>query len=170
MKAKVIVVSLLSIATASQPAFSAVGAKLPADGPPHVAPSVPADGGETVVVAMPFSSLQLNPSLVEYLGLSPTQVRSIQKLMDQEQPKTEPLMLELRTISAKLGIAVQRSQSNDNEGAAKELAATQDRLLKQLMTANLRLQRRIDDVLYSQQRKKLDALKRAAGVSVGEGN
>src|SRR5258708_40135611 len=63
--------------------FSALHAMLEAD----IArtPAVPKEptssfGGEMVLVAMPFSSLQLNPSLVEYLGLNPTQVRSIQSL------------------------------------------------------------------------------------------
>ncbi|MGA8438863.1 MAG: hypothetical protein WB762_05860 [Candidatus Sulfotelmatobacter sp.] len=88
---------------------------------PEPAPSVNA---ETVVVAMPFSSLQLNPSLVKYLGLNPSQVRSIQSLMDQQRPSTEPLMLELRTISAELGFAIAQSRSNDAEGAAQRLAAT----------------------------------------------
>src|ERR1700733_8242309 len=67
---------------------------------PEPTPSLTAQ----MVVAMPFSSLQLNPSLIEYLGLNQTQVRSIQGLMDQERPKTEPLTLELRTISAELGV------------------------------------------------------------------
>jgi hypothetical protein len=130
----------------------------------------PSPGGETVWVAMPFSSLQLNPSLVEYLGLNPTQVRSIQRLMDQERPTTEPLMDELRTVSAELGVAVRQSQSNDNEGVTQSLAATQTRLLKQLMRANSRLQRRIDNVLDPQQRKKLDAFRRMAEVSMAHGN
>jgi hypothetical protein len=55
--------------------------------------------GDLVLIAMPFSSLRLSPSLVEYLGLTPTQVRSIQRLMDRERATTEPLMHELRTIS-----------------------------------------------------------------------
>jgi hypothetical protein len=205
MKAKVIVAFLLSIVTASQPAFTAVRRKLPNDEAPHVAmvgvsadnahvladlvaippaiprgprdllrdyelemasiaaqfsmdlgaisnavrtrqitreqgecvsgepyrvaimqfqlfsalhvileediaraPAVPTEptpspGGETVLVAMPFSSLQLSPTLVEYLGLTRTQAKAIQKLMDHERPTTEPLMDELRTVSAELG-------------------------------------------------------------------
>ena len=229
VKAKVIVAFLLSIATASQPAFTAVRRKLPNDDPPHVAMvgvsadnahvladlvatreqgeyvigvpyqvammqfqllgalhsmltadiawtrAVPAEptppaGGEVALVAMPFSSLQLTPSLVEYLGLNPTQARSIQRLMDRDRPKTEALMLKLRTVSAELGVAIRQNQNNDDKGVARSLAATQARLLKQLMTANLRLQRRIDDVLDPQQRKKLDALKHAGEVTVGEGS
>jgi Spy/CpxP family protein refolding chaperone len=130
----------------------------------------PSPGGEMVLVAMPVSSLQLSPSLVEYLGLNPTQVRSIQKLMDQERPKTQPLMLELRTVSAELGVAIRQNQSNNDKSVAQSLSATQARLLKQIMRANSRLQRRIDDVLDPQQRKKLEAFTRNAEVSVAPGN
>jgi hypothetical protein len=77
--------------------------------------------------------------------------------MDGERPKTEPLMLELRTIGVELGVAIEQSQSNDNEGAARKLAAAQARLLKQLMIANSRLQRRIDHVLNPQRRGQLEA-------------
>jgi hypothetical protein len=152
--------------------FSALHAMLEADiARTPAAPTEPtSSAGEMVLVAMPFSSLQLSPSLVEYLGLNPTQVRSIQRLMDEERPKTEPLMLKLRTVSAEMAVAIEQSQSNDNEGAAQKLAATQARLLKRLMMANSRLQRRIDKVLDQQQRKKLDAFKRTGEVTVGEGN
>ena len=153
--------------------FSALHTMLAADiarTPAVPTEPTPPRGGGPVLVAMPFSSLQLNPSLIGYLGLNATQVRSIQGLMEQERPKTEVLMLELRTVSAELGVAIRQSQNNDNEGAAQKLAATQARLLKQLMRANLRLQRRIDEVLDPQQRKKLDAFKRTGEVTIGEGN
>ncbi len=183
MKAKPVVVFLLSIVTASEPAFTAVRRELPSDEPPHVAmvgvstdnahalaDPTPSATGEVVVVAMPFSSLQLSPTLVEYLGLTRTQVKAIQKLMDHERPTTEPLMEELRTVSAELGVAIRQNQSSDNEGVAQSLAATQARLLKQLMRANSRLQRRIDDVLGPQQLKKLDALRHKTEVSVAYGS
>ena len=183
MKAKLVVVFLLSIVNASEPAFPAVRGKLPSDEPPHgtmvgvstnnadaLADPTPSSTGEAVLVAMPFSSLRLNPSLVEYVGLTPTQVRSIQKLMDQERPTTEPLMHELRTISGEPGAAIQQSQNNENERTSQRLAARQAQLLKQLMRANSRLQRRINDVLNPQQRKKLDSFKRTSQVLVGEGN
>jgi len=125
---------------------------------------------EMALVAMPFSSLQLSPSLVEYLGLTATEVKAIQKLMDQERPTTEPLMDELRTISTELGVAIEQSQNNESEGTAQRLAARQARLLKQLMSANSRLQRRINNVLDPQQRKKLDSLKRTSQVTVVDGN
>jgi hypothetical protein len=64
------------------------------------------------LVTIPFSSLQLNPSLVEFLRLTPTQVRSIRRLMDQERPTTELLVHELQIISPELNDATQ-------EGTAK---------------------------------------------------
>jgi Spy/CpxP family protein refolding chaperone len=130
----------------------------------------PPPAGETVLVAMPFSSFPLSPSMVEYLGLTSTQAKAIQKLMDQERPTTEPLIHELRTVGGELCAAIQQSQNHQNEGTAQRLAARQARLLKQLMRANFRLQRRINDVLDSQQRKKLDSFKRTSEVMVGEGN
>jgi hypothetical protein len=90
--------------------------------------------------------------------------------MDQERPKTELLVLELRTVTAELGVAIRQSQNTGREGPAQSLTATQARLLKQLMRANSRLQRRIDEVLDPQQRKKLDTFKRSGEVTVGEGN
>jgi Spy/CpxP family protein refolding chaperone len=132
-------------------------------------PTPPA-GGEVALVAMPFSSLQLSPTLVEYLGLTRTQAKAIQKLMDRERPTTEPLMDELRAISGEPRIAIQRIYNNENQGSAQRLAARQVRLLRQLMRANSRLQRRINDVLDPQQRKKLDSFKRTSEVTVVDGN
>jgi len=119
---------------------------------------------------MPFSSLQLRPTLVEYLSLTRTQAKAIQRLMDRERPTTEPLMDELRTIRAELRVAIQQSQNTENEGTAQTLAARQARVLKQLMKANSRLQQRINDVLDPQPRKKLDSFKRTSEVTVAEGN
>jgi Spy/CpxP family protein refolding chaperone len=132
--------------------------------------SVPFPAGKMVLVTIPFSSLQLSPSLVEYLRLTPTQVRSIQRLMDEERPTTEPLMHELRIISAEFNDATQKRPNRENEASAQTLAASQARLLKQLVRANSRLQQRIKNVLDPRQRKKLDYLRQASEVTVSEGN
>jgi Spy/CpxP family protein refolding chaperone len=177
MNAKVVVAFLLSVLTASEPALTAVRRKLSNDEPPHLATvgvstdnahvlayPHPSTTGEVILVAMPFSSLQLSPTLVEYLGLTRTQAEAIQKLMDHERPTTEPLMDELRTVSAGLSVAIRQNQSNESEGVTQSLAAAQARLLKQLMRTNSRLQRKIDEVLGPQQRKKLDALRHKGEV------
>jgi Spy/CpxP family protein refolding chaperone len=193
MKSNAIIALLLCIVTSSQPAFTGVQPKPTDDEPVHatiarpssdcahvsadllVAPTpamptdpTPSSAGDMVVVAMPFSSLQLSPTLVEYLSLTLTQAKAIQRFMDRERPTTEPLMDQLRTISAEL--VANRKNRTENEGAAQRLAAKQARLLKQLMRANSRLQRRINDVLDPQQRKKLDSLTRSSEVTVVDGN
>jgi|SRR5579859_4285549 len=183
MKATVIVAFLLSIVAASEPAFTTVRSKLPNDQPPHpatvgvptynahvLADPNPSSTGEVVLVAMPFSSLQLSATLVEYLGLTRTQAKAIRKLIDHERPTTEPLMDELRTVSAGLSVALRQNQSNESEGVTQSLAAAQARLLKQLMRTNVRLQRMIDEVLGPQQRKKLDALRHKTEVGVVHGS
>jgi hypothetical protein len=182
MRSNAIVPLLLCIIASSQPAFAGVQRRPTDDELPHVTistssrtPAVPTDttsstAGDLVVVAMPFSSLQLSPSLVEYLALTPTQVRSIQNLMDRERPTTEPLMHELRIISGALRDGIQDVHNNENEGATQRLAARQVWLLKQLIRANSRLQRRINDVLDPQQRKKLDSFKRTSEVTVVDGD
>src|SRR5438309_10898457 len=45
---------------------------------------------EVVMVALPFSSLQLNPSLASYLSLTSSQVETIQQVMMREQHSLEP--------------------------------------------------------------------------------
>jgi Spy/CpxP family protein refolding chaperone len=130
----------------------------------------PSPTGELVAIAMPFSSLQLSPPLVEYLGLTTTQVKAIQKLMGQERPTAEPLMHELQKTSSELRAAIQQRRNNNNEGATPRLAARQAQLLKQLMRSNLRLRQRINGVLNPRQRKKLDSFRRTSEVTVGEGN
>ena len=58
----------------------------------------PADSrreNEIVIVALPFSSLQLN-QLAEYLNLTESQLKAIHEVMMQEQKNLEPMMTELR--------------------------------------------------------------------------
>jgi hypothetical protein len=195
MKSNAIIALLLCIVTSSQPAFTGVQLKRTDHEPAHVtiarpssdcahvsadllvAPTLavptdpaPSSTRDMVVVAMPFSSLQLSPTLVEYLSLSRAQAKAIQRLMDRERPTTEPLMDELRTISAELRVAIQQSQNTENEGTAQTLAARQARVLKQLMKVNSRLQQRINDALDPQQRKRLDFFKRTNDVTAVDGN
>lgn len=62
----------------------------------------PTQEREIVMVALPFSSLQLNPSLSEYLSLRPSQVAAIQQVMVRERQSRQPLMTELRITREKL--------------------------------------------------------------------
>src|SRR6266478_461082 len=64
--------------------------------------SAPAQNGQAVVLALPFSSLELDPSLAQYLGLKPEQVSAIQDLMLKERSKIAPLVAQLRTTQQEL--------------------------------------------------------------------
>jgi Spy/CpxP family protein refolding chaperone len=125
----------------------------------------PGQKNEIVVVALPFSSLQLNSSLVEYLNLSQSQVEAIQQLMLQEQQNLEPLMTELQATRAKL-LAV--SSEHINEKEVKGLADREANVLAKLIVANARMQSKIYKLLNPDQQKKLNDLERTQGAATME--
>jgi LTXXQ motif family protein len=112
---------------------------------------------DVAVVALPFSSLQLNPSLATYLSLTSSQVEAIQQVMMREQHSLEPLMKTLRTTREKLlGIGSEHA----NEKQVKALADTEASLLARLIVANARMQSHIYKILSPEQQKKLSDLER----------
>src|SRR6201988_3753113 len=112
---------------------------------------------EVVMVALPFSSLQLNPSLATYLSLTSYQVEAIQRVMMREQHSLEPLMTALRTAQEKL-LAI--GSEDVNEKQVKALADTEASLLARLIVANARTQSDIYKILSPEQQKKLSDLER----------
>jgi hypothetical protein len=112
---------------------------------------------EVVMVALPFASLQLNPSLATYLSLTSSQVEAIQQVMTQEQHSLEPLMTQLRTTREKL-VAI--GSEHVNEKQVKALADTEASLLARLIVANARMQSRIYKILSPEQQEKLSDLER----------
>jgi len=116
---------------------------------------------EVVMVALPFSSLQLNPSLVTYLSLTSSQVDAIQQIMMREQRSLEPLMTALRTAREKL-LAI--GSEHVNEKQVKALADTEASLLARLIVANARMQSQIYKILRPEQKKKLSDLERTQGA------
>jgi hypothetical protein len=138
-----------------------IGEKDSARIPDGQATSDPGQENEIVVVALPFSSLQLNPTLVEYLNLSQSQVEAIQQLMMQEQQNLEPLMAELRTTRAKL-LAV--SSEHVNEKEVKGMADREANVLAKLIVANACMQSKIYKILSPDQQKKLSDLERTQGM------
>jgi Spy/CpxP family protein refolding chaperone len=117
----------------------------------------PAQDGEIVMVALPFSSLQLNPSLAEYLSLTPSQVAAIQQVMSRERHSLQPLMTQMRITRAKL-LAIGGDRMNEKE--IKSLAQAESTLLSRLIVANARMQSKIYRVLTPDQLKKLSDLER----------
>jgi LTXXQ motif family protein len=116
---------------------------------------------EVVMVALPFSSLQLNPSLATYLNLTSSQVEAIQQVMMREQHSLEPLMTALRTAREKL-LAIGSEHVNQKE--LKGLADTEASLLARLIVTNARMQSKIYKILSPGQQKKLSDLERTQGA------
>jgi len=116
---------------------------------------------EVVMVALPFSSLQLNPSLAAYLSLTSSQVEAIHQVMMREQHNLEPLMTALRTARAKLTAI---GSEHPHEKQLKVLADTEASLLARLIVANARLQSKIYKILSPDQQKKLSDLERTQGA------
>src|SRR6202035_1541785 len=117
----------------------------------------PGQESDAVTVALPFSSLQLNPSLTKYLNLTPTQVEAIQQIMTRGQRSFDPLITELRVTREKL-VAI--GSEHLNEKQVRALADTEASLLARLIVANARMQSKIYKILSSEQQKKLSNLDR----------
>jgi Spy/CpxP family protein refolding chaperone len=120
---------------------------------------------EVVMVALPFSSLQINPSLAGYLSLTSSQVEAIQQVMMGEQHSLEPLMTELRTARVKL-LAIGSEHVNEKE--LKGLANKEASFLARLIVANARMQSKIYKILSSKQQKKLSDLERTQGADTSD--
>jgi Spy/CpxP family protein refolding chaperone len=118
------------------------------------------------MVALPFSSLQLNPSLAAYLSLTSSQVEAIQQVMMREQHSLEPLMMQLRTTREKL-LAIGSEHVNEKE--LKALADTEASLLARLIVANARMQSKIYKILSPDQQKKLSDLERTPSAVTSDG-
>lgn len=130
--------------------------------PDAPAQRAPTQDSEIVMVALPFSSLQLNPSLSEYLSLTPSQVAAIQQVMVFERQSLQPLMTQLRITREKL-LAIGSDRMNEKE--IKSLAQAEAALLAKLIVANARMQSKIYRILSTDQQKKLGDLERTQGSS-----
>ena len=126
----------------------------------------PTQENDIVMVALPFSSLQLNPSLADYLSLTPSQVEAIQQVMNRERRGLEPLMTQLRGTRERL---LSVGSDHMNEKQVKDLAQAEAALLARLIVANARMQSKIYKVLSPEQQKKLSDLERTQGVVTTEG-
>jgi hypothetical protein len=123
-------------------------------------------GSEVVMVALPFSSFQLNPSLATYLSLTPSQVEAIQRVMMWEQHSLEPLMTQLRTTRERL-IAIGSEHLDAKQ--VKALADREASLLARLIVANARMQSKIYKILSPEQQKKLSDLERTQSAVTSDG-
>jgi hypothetical protein len=123
----------------------------------------PSPTGQSLVLGLPFSSLQLNPSLAEYLELTPEQSSAIWQVMARERPYVAPLMAELDATRQKLKMATRNVRPDQKE--ISSLALTQARLLTKLFAENADLQAKISRLLNSEQRRKIEKLRQGNEVS-----
>src|SRR6202521_2907343 len=118
-----------------------------------------APSGQALVVALPFSSLQLNSSLEQYLELTPEQSLAIRQVMARERPYVVPLMAEFNATRQKLEMATRSSHPDQKQ--IRSLALIQARLLTKLVAEDTDLQGKISRLLNSEQRRKIEKLKQA---------
>ena len=80
---------------------------------------------ETAIVALPFSSMQLNPTLIHYLQLTQAQAAAIEELMSNQRRELEPVIAEFQTARRRL-LWLNRNQSEDrNDDEIHAAAASQ---------------------------------------------
>jgi LTXXQ motif family protein len=133
--------------------------------PDAPAKPAPTQDSEIVMVALPFSSLQLNPSLSAYLSLKPSQVAAIEQVMVRERQSQQPLMTQMRITREKL-LATSGDRMDEKE--VKSLAQAEAALLARLIVANARMQSKIYRILSPDQQKKLSDLERTQGSSAAK--
>src|SRR5882762_3428623 len=125
----------------------------------------PSPTGQALVLALPFSSLQLDSSLVQYLGLTPAQISAIAQVMERERPYVAPLIAELDATRQKLEMATRNVHPDQKQ--ISSLALTQARLLTKLVTENSGLQAKISRLLNPEQRRKIERLRQGNELSRG---
>ena len=125
---------------------------------PAVANPAAEEHSEIVMVALPFSSFELSPSLAEYLSLNQPQIQAIEQVMARERHALQPLMTQLQTAKEKL-LAANTDRANEKQ--IKTLAETQASLLSKLIVANARMQAKIYKLLTPEQQRKLEEFKRS---------
>jgi len=119
--------------------------------------------GQSLVLALPFSSLQLSPDLAQYLKLTPEQSSAITQVMVKKRPYVAPLMAELDATRQKLAMATQNAHPDQKQ--ISSLALTQAQLLAKLVAENADLQAKISRLLNSEQRRKIEKLRQGNEVS-----
>jgi Spy/CpxP family protein refolding chaperone len=123
----------------------------------------PSPTDQAVVVALPFSSLQLNPSLEQYLKLTPEQSSAIRQVMARERSYVTPLMAEFNATRQKLEMATRSSRPDQKQ--IRSLALIQARLLTRLVAEDADLQGKISHLLNSEQRRKIEKFNQTNEVS-----
>lgn len=136
----------------------------PAD-TPELGQNTPTIRTSGLAVAVPLpSSSDVSQGIVEYLGLKPVQVAAIQAQIETQRKETQPLLDKLSEKQGSLTAAT--LNGNFDEKRIRRLAAEQSKILEQLIFANAELEARIYETLSTEQRRKLDEIRKALDTGI----
>ena len=96
--------------------------------------------------------------IVDYLGLTPVQIESLQAQVTEQCQQVQPLLERLEKSRRKLISAKLNGKVGDQE--VQSLAAEQSRIIKQLIVANSQLETKLYGMLTTEQQRKIDGLLR----------
>ena len=119
--------------------------------------------GLAVAVPLPSSS-DVSQGIVEYLGLKPVQMAAIQAQIETQRKETQPLLDKLSEKQGSLTAATLNGKFDEKQ--IRRLAAEQAKILEQLIFANAELEARIYETLSTEQRRKLDEIRKALDTGI----
>ena len=103
--------------------------------------------------------------LVDYLQLTPVEVRALQAKVIEQCKQVQPLVEQLEKSRSKLLAMKLNGKVDDREVQA--LAAEQSQIIKQIIVANSQLETNLYNTLTSEQQRKVDGLLRQTVISGG---
>lgn len=111
-----------------------------------------------VIVPPRTCSPDIPQQTVDYLGLTPAQIKSLQAQVTEQCQQVQPLLERLEKSRRKLIAAKLNGKVDDREIQA--LAVEQSRIIKQLIVANSQLEAKLYGMLTTEQQLKVDGLLR----------
>jgi len=126
----------------------------------------PGSTGEnpTAVVEPHFPSFHLNKALARQLELSPAQIRAVKQILFDEQHKQEPLLELLQNIRELLQ---SKRHNHTDEQELHTLARSEADIISRLMSASVRMQARMYEILNADQKSKLERFQPAKAKRTG---
>jgi len=120
--------------------------------------TAPQVSGNPLIVPPQACSPVIPQPIVDYLRLTPVQIKSLEAQVMEQCQQVQPLVDRLKKSRLKLISAKLNGKVGDREVQA--LAAEQSRIIKQLIVANSQLETKLYGMLTTEQQRKMDELLR----------
>jgi len=120
--------------------------------------TAPQVSGNPLIVPPQACSPVIPQPIVDYLRLTPVQIKSLEAQVMEQCQQVQPLVDRLKKSRLKLISAKLNWKVGDREVQA--LAAEQSRIIKQLIVANSQLETKLYGMLTTEQQRKMDELLR----------